>query len=71
MRDLKPASRLRVERVRAGWGLKALAEAVGLKNRSSLYRIENGVTKQPRPEIRKALAKALGAKEADLFRLKK
>jgi transcriptional regulator with XRE-family HTH domain len=70
MRDLKPASRLRVERVRAGWGLKALATAVGL-NRSSLFRIENGTTSQPRLEIRKALAKALGAKETDLFRGKK
>jgi len=66
MRDLRPASRLRIERIKAGWGLTALADAVG-KNRSSLYRIEVGRT-QPKLKTRQKLAAVLKVKEADLFR---
>jgi ribosome-binding protein aMBF1 (putative translation factor) len=66
MSDRKPASHLRVERVRAGWSLTALAAEVGI-NRSSLRRIEVGEIAEPRQEIRRALARALRAKEDHLF----
>lgn len=66
MAERKAASRLRVERVKARWGLKALAKKAGL-NRSSLYRIETGLTQVPSQKTRRALAKVLGVKEADLF----
>lgn len=67
MADRRPASALRLARVRAGWRITDLAAAVGLKNRSSLYRIEAGRTKRPRLKTRERLAAALGVREADLF----
>ena len=61
----KPASRLKVARVRAGWPQAVLAAKVGL-NRCSLYRIETGTIK-PRREIRKKLAEVLKLSERTLF----
>jgi transcriptional regulator with XRE-family HTH domain len=66
MPDLKPATPLRVARVRAGWRLGALAAKVGL-NETSLWRIEAGRTKKPKSKTRKALAKVLGVAESNLF----
>lgn len=61
MPDLKPASRLRLARVAKGWRIGALAEAIDVAE-STLWRIETGAIKQPRLEIRRALAKALGGR---------
>jgi hypothetical protein len=47
-----------------GWGVGALAGKVGSVP-GSLWRIETGAIKAPRPHVRRALAKALGVKEAD------
>lgn len=66
MADLKPASPLRLARVRAGWRGPDLAEAVEM-NENTLYRIETGRTKMPTPEHRRRLADVLGVSEADLF----
>ncbi len=66
MPDLKPATPLRVARVRAGWRLGALAAKVGL-NETSLWRIEAGRTKKPTPDHRRRLAKVLGVTESQLF----
>jgi transcriptional regulator with XRE-family HTH domain len=66
MPDLKPATPLRVARVRAGWRGPDLAAAASL-NENTLYRIESGRTLQPRSATRKALAAVLGVSEAVLF----
>jgi transcriptional regulator with XRE-family HTH domain len=66
MPDLKPATPLRVARVRAGWRLGALADKVGL-NETSLWRIEAGRTKKPKSKTRQKLAAVLKVKEAVLF----
>ncbi len=66
MPDLKPATPLRLARVRAGWRGPDLAAAARL-NENTLYRIETGRTKNPTPEHRRRLAAVLGVKEAVLF----
>ncbi len=65
MADLKPATRLRIERVRAGWRIGALAAETGLSRRN-LYRIESGST-APRLKTRERLAAALNVPERTLF----
>ncbi len=67
MADPSPPTGLRKARLLKGWRIGALAKAIGVAE-SSLYRIETGAIIEPRHEIRRALAKALGAKETDLFR---
>jgi transcriptional regulator with XRE-family HTH domain len=66
MRDLKPATPLRIARVRAGWRGPDLAAAVGLTE-NGLYRIESGRTKMPTPDHRRRLAAVLKVSEAVLF----
>lgn len=66
MPDLKPATPLRTERVRAGWRLGALAKKIDL-NENTLYRIESGRTSHPSSKTRQKLAGVLGVSEAALF----
>ena len=63
----KPASQLRLARLARGWRFGALANQIGVPA-STLWRIETGSIKAPRPEIRIALAKVLKMKQADLFK---
>jgi transcriptional regulator with XRE-family HTH domain len=67
MPDLKPATPLRLARIRAGWRGPDLAAAVDM-NENTLYRIETGRTRMPTPAHRRRLAEKLGVKEADLFK---
>jgi transcriptional regulator with XRE-family HTH domain len=66
MADLKPATPLKVARIRAGWRGPDLAAAVGLSE-NGLYRIETGRTKKPKSKTRRALANVLGVAESNLF----
>ncbi len=66
MPERRPGSRLRVQRVKAGYRLGALAAKVGLSD-NGLYRIESGRTKEPKLATRTALATVLGVAQADLF----
>ena len=65
MPDRRPATRLKVARVRAGYPQAVLAAKVGL-NRRSLYKIESGRT-TPKLATRIALAQVLGVTELALF----
>jgi transcriptional regulator with XRE-family HTH domain len=66
MPDLKPATPLRLARVRAGWRLDALAKKIDL-NENTLYRIESGRTSHPSSKTRQKLAAVLKVSEAVLF----
>ena len=63
---LKPATPLRVARVRAGYRGPDLAAAADL-NENTLYRIETGRTKKPTLKTRRKLAAVLKVSEAALF----
>jgi transcriptional regulator with XRE-family HTH domain len=67
MRNPVAPTGLRKARLLKGWPIGALAAAVNVAE-STLYRIEQGLIKEPRQEIRRALAKVLKVKEADLFK---
>jgi DNA-binding XRE family transcriptional regulator len=64
--DRKPASKLRLARVAEGWGVGALAAAIDVAE-STIWRIETGAIKEPRPWIRRALARKLGVSVSKLF----
>jgi transcriptional regulator with XRE-family HTH domain len=49
-----------------GWRIGALAQSLGMAE-STLRRLENGLSKEPRLKARQALARALGVTEASLF----
>jgi len=66
MRKPVPPRGLRAVRLMKGWGIKALAEAIGIEE-STLWRLESGATKAPKVATRVALAKALGVSDAALF----
>lgn len=65
MPEGRRVSAVRLARVRAGLGVRALGDAVGL-NRSSVYRIESGRAK-PKLATRMKLAAALKTSERALF----
>jgi transcriptional regulator with XRE-family HTH domain len=66
MRKPVPPHGLRAVRLMKGWGIKALADAIGIEE-STLWRLESGATKAPKVETRVALAKVLGVSEPMLF----
>jgi DNA-binding XRE family transcriptional regulator len=65
-RKLRPASKLRLARITAGWRLGDLAAAVGI-NKSTLYRLEMGQIAHPSEPKQQALSSLLGVSSAKLF----
>ncbi len=66
MPDLKPARPLRLARVRAGWRIGALAQAIDVAE-TTLWRLETGLTKEPSQKTRTALGTVLGVAPSKLF----
>ncbi len=61
-----PASRLRLARIRAGWPIGELAEAIDVAE-STIRRLEVGLTDEPSDRVRRALARKLGVRASRLF----
>jgi transcriptional regulator with XRE-family HTH domain len=61
----RPASALRVARVRAGYGVHELAKLAGI-SRCALWRYEFGI-RQPKAATRRDLSRVLGVSPSKLF----
>jgi transcriptional regulator with XRE-family HTH domain len=66
MRKPVPPHGLRAVRLMKGWGIKALADAIGVQE-STIWRLESGATKNPSEKTRQGLQCVLGVSASKLF----